>query len=240
MSGLETFAFAGLFGDAVEFIFSPREATTGGVEVGGPSQVLEFAWTHLWISLVALGASALIAIPSALLLAHYGKGELLAVSIGNAGRAVPELALIALLVAYVGVGTVNVIVVLVLLGIPPILTNTFVGVRQVSQATVSAARGVGMSESSIMGRVELPLAAPTIMAGVRTSMINIIATATIAPLASVLTLGDFILGRNVYGDAGVLAGALLVALLALMLEGILAGVQRALTPRGLKLAAAER
>jgi osmoprotectant transport system permease protein len=202
--------------------------------------VLEFAWTHLWISLVALGASALIAIPSALLLAHYGKGELLAVSIGNAGRAVPELALIALLVAYVGVGTVNVIVVLVLLGIPPILTNTFVGVRQVSQATVSAARGVGMSESSIMGRVELPLAAPTIMAGVRTSMINIIATATIAPLASVLTLGDFILGRNVYGDAGVLAGALLVALLALMLEGILAGVQRALTPRGLKLAAAER
>jgi osmoprotectant transport system permease protein len=240
MSGLETLAFAGIFGDAVEFIFSPREAVTGDVEVGGPAQILDLIWRHVWISVLALAASAAIAIPAAMLLGHYGKGELLAVSIGNAGRAVPELALIALFVAYVGTGTLNVIIVLVLLGIPPILTNTFVGVRQVPQATVAAARGVGMSEASIIGRIELPLAVPTIMAGVRTSMINIIATATIAPLASVLTLGDLILGRNVYGDAGVLAGALLVALVALAFEGILALLQRALTPRGMKLAAAER
>jgi osmoprotectant transport system permease protein len=84
-------------------------------------------------------------------------------------------------------------------------------------------------------RVELPLAAPTIMTGVRTSAINIIATATIAPLAGVLTLGDFILARNVYGDEGVLAGAILVALLAVTVELTLAAVQWALTPRGVRL-----
>jgi osmoprotectant transport system permease protein len=239
VSELASFAVLGLFGDAIEFIASPREATTGGVEVGGPAQVLEFAWTHAWISMVALGLSAAIAIPAALLLGHYGKGELLAVGIGNAGRAMPELALIALLVAYVGTGTFNVVIVLILLGIPPILTNTFVGVRQVPDSSISAARGVGMTEPEIMTRVELPLAVPTIMGGVRTSMVNIVATATIAPLAGVLTLGDFILSRNVYGDAGVLAGAILVATLALLFEGALSLVQRALTPRGLKLASAE-
>lgn len=239
MSGFETLAVLGIFGDAIDFITSPQEATTGGVDVGGVGQILDLTWTHFWLSTLALIAAAGIAVPSALLLGHYGKGEFLAISIGNAGRAVPELALIALLVAYVGVGTVNVVIVLVLLGIPPILTNTFVGIRQVNQATVAAARGMGLSEGEIMRRVELPLAVPTIMSGVRTSMINIVATATIAPLAGVLTLGDFILGRNVYGDAGVLAGAILVASLALLLEGTLALLQRLLTPKGLQLEAAK-
>ena len=88
------------------------------------------------------------------------------------------------------------------LGIPPILTNTFVGMRQVDRAAVEAARGMGMSELEIIRKVELPLAVPTIMGGVRTAAINIVATATIAPLAGVLTLGDFIISRNVYGDDG--------------------------------------
>lgn len=237
MTGIETLAALDLFGDAIEFIFSEREATTGGVQVGGLGQVLDLGWTHLWLSAVALLVSCAIAIPTALILGHYGKGEFLAISIGNAGRAVPELALIALLVAYVGVGTTNVVIVLVLLGIPPILTNTFVGVRQVNQSTVAAARGMGLRDGEIMRRVELPLAVPTVMSGVRTSMINIVATATIAPLAGVLTLGDLILSRNVYGDAGVLAGAILVATLALALEGTLALIQRALTPKGVRLEA---
>ena len=90
---------------------------------------------------------------------------------------------------------------------------------------------MGMSEREIIRKVELPLAVPTIMGGVRTAAINIIATATIAPLAGVLTLGDFIISRNVYGDAGVLAGAILVALLALTVELVLAGLQRLLTSR---------
>ena len=121
------------------------------------------------------------------------------------------------------------------LGIPPILTNAFVGIRQVDRGAVEAARGMGMSAFEVVRKVELPLAVPTIMTGVRTAAINIVATATIAPLVGVLTLGDFIISPNVYGDEGVLAGAILVALLVLVVELALAGVQRLLTPRGLAL-----
>ena len=122
------------------------------------------------------------------------------------------------MVAFIGVGVLNVTIALLVLGIPPILTNTFVAIRQVDRGAVEAARGMGMSELEVIRRVELPLAVPTIMSGVRTGAINIVATATIAPLAGVLTLGDFIINRNVYGEEGVLAGAILVALLALAVE----------------------
>ena len=135
------------------------------------------------------------------------------------------------MVAFVGFGFLNVTIALLVLGIPPILTNTFVGVRQVDRDAVEAARGMGMSELEVIRKVELPLAVPTIMTGVRTAAINIVATATIAPLVGVVTLGDYIINRNVYGDEGVLAGAILVALLALAFELALAGIQRLLTPR---------
>ena len=94
---------------------------------------------------------------------------------------------------------------------------------------------MGMSPAGVILRVELPLAVPTIMTGVRTSSINIIATATIASLAGLSDLGDLLLGRNVFGDDGVLAGGILLALLALTFELILAGIQHLLTPKGLKL-----
>jgi osmoprotectant transport system permease protein len=109
------------------------------------------------------------------------------------------------------------------------------GISQVARGADEAARGIGMTELEIVRRVELPLAVPTIMAGVRTASVNIIATATIGSIAGVNTLGDLILGQNVYGTDGVVAGALLVALLALAFEGILAGIQRLLTPRGLAI-----
>ena len=126
---------------------------------------------------------------------------------------------------------------LMVLGIPPILTNAFVGIRQADRGVVDAARGMGMSELGIILRVELPLAVPTVMSGIRTAAINIVATATIGPLIGVLTLGDFIINRNVYGDDGVLAGAMLVALLAVLLELALAGIQSLLTPKGTKIGA---
>lgn len=229
------FAVLGLFGEAFNFVFNQQEAATGGVMVGGPQQVMELATKQLEVTLLALGVSLLLALPAGLLLGHYGKGEFIAVSAGNAGRAIPELALIALMAAAIGVGMFNLVVALAILGIPPILTNTFVGIRQVDRSSVEAARGMGMTDREIITRVELPLAIPTIMGGVRTSAINIIATATIAPLAGILTLGDFIISRNVYGDAGVLAGAILVALMAIALEMTLAGVQWAMTSKGLKL-----
>jgi osmoprotectant transport system permease protein len=121
------------------------------------------------------------------------------------------------------------------LGIPPILTNAFIGVRQVDRAPVDAARGIGMSELEILRKVEVPLAIPTIFAGIRGATIAIVATATIAPLAGVLTLGDFIINPNVYGNNGVLAGAMIVAVLALVLELGLAFAQRLLTSKGLRL-----
>ena len=223
------------FTGSFDFIFDSREAVGGGLQVGGLEQVLELLWTQVWISALALAVAAAIALPVGIYLGHRGSGELLAVAIGNAGRAVPELALIAIMIAFVGVGVLNVTIALMVLGIPPILTNSFVGMRQVDRGTVEAARGMGMTTFEVIRKVELPLAVPTIMGGVRTGATNIVATATIAPLAGVLTLGDFILNRNVYGPDGVLAGAILVALLALAVELGLAAVQRLLTPRGIEL-----
>ena len=229
--------FIGAFGDAIEFIFSPQENRfTGGRKVGGLDQVWELTANHLELSIAALGVALVIALPIGAVLGHYGKGERLAISIGNSWRAIPELALVALVVAFIGFGFLNMMIALLVLGIPPILTNTFVGVRQVDRDAVEAARGMGMSDLGVITRVELPLAVPTIMSGVRTASINIIATAAIGPLVGQLTLGDFILNRNVYGEEGVLAGAILVAVLAMSVELLLAGVQWLLTPKGLRVA----
>jgi osmoprotectant transport system permease protein len=224
------------FTGAFEFIFSPQDSNvTGGKQVGGLDKSLELLLKHLEVTLLALAIALVLALPIGLYLGHRGRGELVAVGLGNAGRAIPELAVIALVAVLIGVGLQNVAPVLAILGIPPILNNAYVGVRQVDRATVDAARGMGMSEVEIIRKVEMPIATPTVMGGVRSAAIAILATATIAPLAGVETLGDFILNRNVYGENGLLAGAILVALLALTLEGLLALLQRRLTSDGLKL-----
>jgi osmoprotectant transport system permease protein len=190
---------------------------------------------HLKVSGAAFALSVIVALPAGVWLGHRGRGEGLAIAVGNAGRAIPELALIAFLVAFVGFGFLNVTIALAVLGVPPILTNSFVGITQVDRNAVEAARGMGMSGWEVVRKVELPLAVPTIFTGLRTAAINIIATATIAILAGQETLGDFIINSNVYGDDGVLAGAIVVAVLAISVELILAGIQRLLTPRGLAL-----
>jgi osmoprotectant transport system permease protein len=232
-----TLAFLSQVSDALDFIFHTREAQTGGVQVGGLHQVLDFTWQHVKLSGAAIAIACAVAIPIGLILGHAGKGELLAISISNVGRAVPSLALIAFFVAYIGVGFTNVTVALVLLAIPPILTNTYVGVRQVDPEVIDAGRGMGLTPPQVVRRIELPLAMSSIFGGIRTSAVNVVATATIAPLAGVLTLGDFILSANVYGDDGRLAGAILVALLAVMVELAFATLQRTVSPKGLKIAA---
>jgi osmoprotectant transport system permease protein len=224
------------FGGAIEFIFTPQTSNvTGGNTVGGLDQVIELTLAQLEVTVLALLVALVIALPAGLYFGHRGSGELIAIGLGNAGRAVPELGLIALMATVVGVGLLNLTVALAILGIPPILTNTFVGVREVDLSTVQAARGMGMTELEIIRKVEAPMAVVSIFTGIRTATINIVATATIAPLAGVATLGEFILGENVYGTNGVLAGAIMVALLALVLEFSLAGLQRLLTSKGLKL-----
>jgi osmoprotectant transport system permease protein len=230
---------SGSFTDAIDFIFHKRESVSGGIQVGG-SELITFAGNHLAVSAVAVLIACLIAIPTGLWLGHIGKGEFVAITISNVGRAVPTLALLAFFIAYLGVGFTNVVVVLLLLAIPPILTNVYVGVRQVDPESVDAARGMGLSELQIVRRVELPLALPIIFGGIRTASVNVVATATIAPLASINTLGTPIINANVYGDTGRLAAAILVALLTLAVDVALLAIQRAVTPAGLKLAQGEK
>jgi osmoprotectant transport system permease protein len=224
-----------IFVDAVDFIVHQRESVSGGVCIGGPHELLSLAASHLAVSAAAIAIACAVAIPIGLWLGHIGKGEFLAVTVSNVGRAVPSLALLAFFVAFLGIGSTNVIAVLTLLAIPPLLTNTYVGVRQVDEETVAAARGMGLTETQIVRQVEFPLAVPTIFAGLRLSAVAVVATATIAPLANVRSLGNPILESQTYGLAGQLGAAILVALITLGVDGGLGMLQRALTPKGLKL-----
>jgi osmoprotectant transport system permease protein len=178
----------------------------------------------------------LIAVPIGLILGHIGKGEFLAISTSNVGRAVPSLALLAFFIAFIGVGPANVILVLVLLAIPPILTNAYVGVRQVDRDTVDAARGMGMTDREIITKVRFPLALPLIFGGIRTASVNVVATATIAPLANVQTLGEPIVTPQTYGLQGQIGAAIIVAIVTIMVDLGFARLQQILTPKGLKVA----
>jgi len=165
-------SFLGLFGDAINFILHGQEAETGGIHVGGPQKMAELALTQLKVTGLAMGLSLVIAFPAGVLLGHYGRGELLAVGVGNVGRALPELVIIAICAVTIGVGVLSVTVALTILAIPPILTNVYVGIRQVDRDTVDAARGMGLSELQIIRRVELPLALPIIFGGIRTASVT--------------------------------------------------------------------
>jgi osmoprotectant transport system permease protein len=230
-----TLALLGQFGDAIDFIFKERESPAGGARVGGLGELWELMWEHLKLSAASMGVACGVSIPLGLWLGHIGRGGFLAINASNVGRAVPSLALIAFFVAWIGVGFTNLMLALVLLAIPPILTNTYTAVRQVDRDTVDSARGMGMTGAQIVRRVELPLALPLMFGGIRISAVNVVATATIAPLAGVVTLGDPIINVNTYGDDGRLAAALVVALLAIATEVLFATVQRAVAPRGLRL-----
>jgi osmoprotectant transport system permease protein len=227
-------AVLGIFGDAVEFIFRAREARAGGTSVGGLSDFGAMAWTHLQVVLAAVAIAALVAVPVGLVLGHLRRGGFVAVTVSNVGRAVPSLALIAVFIAFLGVGFLNVTLALALLAIPPILTNTYVGVTQVDREVVDAAVGQGLTGPQVVREIELPLALPLIFGGLRTSVVNVIATATIAPVAGVVTLGDPIFSQAVYGDEGKLAAAIVVALMAILAEVGLGAAQRAVTPRPLR------
>jgi osmoprotectant transport system permease protein len=224
----------GAFADAIDFILHERESISGGVCIGGPAELLDLAASHMGVSAVAMVIAIAVALPVGLWLGHKGRGEFLAVSVSNVGRAVPSLALLAFFVAFLGIGFTNVVFVLTLLAIPPILTNTFVGVRQVEPESVDAARGVGLSEGQIVRKIELPMSLPTIFGGIRTSAVAVVATATIAPLANVRSLGNPIIEPQTYGDAGQLGAAIVVALITLATDLGLGLVQRAVTPEGLK------
>ncbi|MFE7169298.1 ABC transporter permease [Streptomyces sp. NPDC057616] len=184
---------------------------------------------HLVLTVVCLVVSCLIALPVALVLGHLGKGGALAVNISNVGRAIPTFAvLVLLLLTPVGRwGEGPTVVALVLFAVPPLLTNAYVGMREVDRSVVQAARGMGMTGRQMLFQVELPLALPMILNGVRIAAVQLVATATIAALAGGGGLGRIITaGFNLASTPQVVAGAILVAAFALVVEGIFETAER--------------
>ncbi|MGW4563346.1 ABC transporter permease [Streptomyces sp. NPDC004561] len=178
---------------------------------------------HLVLTVVCLVISCLIALPVALVLGHLGRGGALAVNISNVGRAVPTFAvLVLLLLTPIGNwGEGPTVVALVLFAVPPLLTNAYVGMREVDRSVVQAARGMGMTGRQTLFHVELPLSFPMVLNGVRIAAVQLVATATIAALAGGGGLGRIITaGFNLTSTPQVVAGALLVAVFALVVEGV--------------------
>ena len=194
----------------------------------------------LKIAGVGIALALLIALPIGVLLGHIHRGSFAAINVGNIWRALPSLAVLAIGVAFLGIGLGNVELALVVLAVPPVITNAYVAIDQVDRDVVDAARGMGLSGWQILRRVELPLGIPLIFAGIRTSALFVVSTTTIAALTGYSgSLGDIVNNETSYHLAGVLGAAICIAALALIVEGVLALVQLGLTPAGVKLAARE-
>lgn len=204
----------------------------------GPRGILERGRAHVWISVVATAIAAGIAIPSAIVLAHRRWLPIVSVAVINVGRAIPSFAIIALLfplsIQYgFGLGFWPTCVALVALGIPPMFTNTYAGIAGTPPELVEAARGIGMTGSEVLRKVELPSALPLLFTGVRVSAVQIVATATLGAIVGYECLGSFIvagLARGSAGQATMLAGAILVAALALAVDVVLNVLEPRFTP----------
>jgi osmoprotectant transport system permease protein len=207
----------------------------------GSGGMLALLLEQLLLSVTALALAALIGLPVALALGHLGRGGFLAVNVSNIGRAVPTFALLALLVTADWPGTASLgpygraglatLIALTLFALPPIITNAYVAVREVPGDVVEAARGMGMTGWQLFARAELPLALPLVLSGLRLALVQVWATATIAALVAGPGLGRVItdgFAANDYGKG--IAGAVVVAVVALALELLAALVQRLATP----------
>jgi osmoprotectant transport system permease protein len=226
-----------------EFIEAFRFIVHNGAIAGQPGlpSLSHLTLETLRVAAIGVAISVAIAAPVGVWLGHLHRGSFLAINLGNIGRALPSLAVLAIGDAFFGLGLTVVELALVILAVPPIVTNAYLGVDGVDRDLVDAARGMGMSGFEILRRVELPLSVPPLFAGIRTAAVFVVSTTTIASLAGFSgSLGDVIANETSYHFSGVLGAAICVAALALVVDGALALVQRALTPRGLRLTAPER
>jgi osmoprotectant transport system permease protein len=226
-----------------EFIEAFRFIAHNGAIAGEPGlpTLTHLTLETLRVSMIGLAISIVIAVPLGVWLGHIHRGSFAAINVGNIGRALPSLAVLAIGDAFLGLGLTVVELALVVLAVPPIVTNAYLGVDGVDRDLVDAARGMGMSGFEILRRVELPLAVSPLFAGIRTAAVFVVSTTTIASLAGFSgSLGDVIANETSYHFSGVLGAAICVAALALAVEGVLTLVQRALTPRGLRLTGHER
>jgi len=202
----------------------------------GPDGIPQRLIEHLQISGESVAIGALIALPIGIALGHYGRFGNLAINISNVGRALPSFGLLVIAFQVFGLGNLPILVALVALAIPPMVTNSYVGLREVDPDVKEAARGMGYRELNQLVRVELPLAVPLVMAGIRTSAVQVVATATLAALIAGGGLGRYVIDGFAQQDyTKLFAGAVLVAALAMAAELSLSGVERLLVPRGIRL-----
>lgn len=203
--------------------------------LSGDSSIPERLGQHVAYTLIALVISAVIALPIGLLIGHTNRGAFVAIGLGNLGRSLPTFGLVLLLVTIFGVYQWPVILALVVLAVPPILAQTYAGIRSVDPSAVQAAVGMGMRPMQVLFKAELPMALPLIIGGLRSALLQLTATATIAAYASFGGLGRLLidgLSRAEYDQ--IFAGAVMVALLAIVLDYISAGVERAVVSPGVR------
>ncbi len=232
----------------MSFLQSTLDWFDNGDHWTGAEGIPHLLWQHIQICVIAVVVAVVIALPIGLFFGHRRAGGFVAVNVANVGRALPALALLLFAVRQfgvgdppqwmqtVGIGSIPTFLVLVALAIPPMVTNTYAGVTGVDPEAIDAARGMGMSGSQVLRRVEMPLASPLIMAGIRTSAVAVVATATLAAVVGWGGLGRYIYdGSRVHDNERLFAGALLVALLAIAVELSLALVQHLVVPKGLRV-----
>ena len=193
--------------------------------------LLEKTLEHVELSGAALGIALALALPLGLWLGHRHRGLFFAASVSNVGRALPSLVLIAFGLTIFGIGFWNNTAALVVLAVPPVLTNAYFAIDGCDRDAVEAARGMGMTELQVLLRVELPLGLPFVLAGIRIAAIFVIATATIAAIAGGGGLGQIIVNQASYGLSGVVAASLWVSGLAFLAAGLLSALRRIASPR---------
>ncbi|MGH4016076.1 MAG: ABC transporter permease [Pseudonocardiaceae bacterium] len=202
---------------------------------GVPVRVAE----HLYYTVVAVLIAAVLAVPLGLLVGHTGRGGVGLVGLANAMRALPTLGLLTFLFLLLHSADVSTLFALVVLAVPPVLAGSYAGVQSVERDVVDAARGMGMTPAQRLWQVELPGALPLLLGGVRSAVLQVVATTTVAAYLGLGGLGRFLLDGLRSGDyPQMVAGALLTAGLAVLLDLLLAGLQRLVVPRGVRLSVA--
>jgi osmoprotectant transport system permease protein len=213
--------------DVIAWLTDPAQwSGTGGI----PARTLQ----HLGYSLVATAIAAAIALPIGIFIGHTGRGALTVINLANQGRAIPALGILFLTFFLFGIGLAPILAALTALAIPPMVTNSYIGVRSVDRDVREAAEGMGMRGRQVLWRVEVPVAMPLIMAGVRTSTVQVVATATLAAYVGLGGLGRYLIdGLSQRDLPQVVGGAILVAVLSLVTELVLGRVQSLVVSDGL-------
>ncbi|MGN8050457.1 ABC transporter permease [Curtobacterium sp. 22159] len=223
-----------LFAQGIAWIFDPANNT-------GDNAILVRLGEHVAITLLTVAIATVIAVPLGLLIGHTGKGRSVAVGLSGGVRALPTLGLLTLLALWLGLGLQAPVISFVILAIPSILAGTYSGVEAIDRVTIDAARAQGMTAWQVLGKVEIPLALPLIVGGIRAAVLQVVATVTLAAYINAGGLGGYAFSGLANSDyVEVLGGSILVIVLAIVFEIVFAVLQRLAVPAGVSAGAADR